>query len=961
MVVAGRARTTVIEIDLSERVPGFPGVYGVMVLDTRKGTFDPYLVTSQTDFLKRYTIFESIQVGENLGLFEALAFLEKGNKLWVVRAENGAKYGGCLFSQDKPYNEVGVNFNSTLFTVSLKAVTKQDKEIADMVWKTTGTGEMCIFELKSKNAQLPDGIIKGDKYYLVPYDKNTYSYSLASSVENALNGQTIEFSGDFVGDISLFFGKDLANSEVPAGMTDPSQYQMNTSDGQPAGINCTFTVDMDNDQLTVDKKFYESCATGDELTIGGLQENLPEMAVGLPINIGDNVYCIKIPQEGVDLDKYKIQIARTEKDSKTGNFLNFATQGKGFILTFAKKSNTEEITNPDAIDVVADTITVSNRFYDMCANDDKVTLSVSGGQLPTVAGEALSSSEGSVYYLTKGLDNKIQLSVEENGPVINFIDSISDGTTLTLKIINKENSQTVQLDMSNDTLTVNDTYYTSVETGYTCRVTSDGKLPAGLVSGKNYYVIKTDTENKIMLATTKENAQLGVPVDITDAGEIDAELGFYHTITDTHNTVYTGFMQNCMLVCSKTPTAEDIYVTLQHYPYGSEDTWTEADKVLARTLVEPGSFYLSVYKKYADGQILQVEKWLMSRKKDAKDGSQTNIYCEEVARRSQYINVYNNPAVSEDIYPTNQPTILKVANGFNGNVATTGSMILGVEKMANTRRYNCTIIMDAGYAVPAYQQAIIRVCESRQFTAGILSTRLADELSANYVQDLCNYRDIELNSTTSYAAIYTPHLLIYDKYNNREIYVSPTGHVGANISDVGANQELWYPVAGNTRGVLDVLGLSRIFEDGDEDILYDDGINIIDFSTTKGIRIWGQKTLLRKNSALDRLNVRLLLVVIEPAMKSFLDDFLFEINDDITRSQIKTGLESYLDGIKARRGIYDYKVFCDSSNNTNEDIDSHLLNVHVFIQPTISLEYINLYVVITRTGVSMSMSLVQSS
>ena len=130
----------------------------------------------------------------------------------------------------------------------------------------------------------------------------------------------------------------------------------------------------------------------------------------------------------------------------------------------------------------------------------------------------------------------------------------------------------------------------------------------------------------------------------------------------------------------------------------------------------------------------------------------------------------------------------------------------------------------------------------------------------------------------------------------------------------------------------------------------------IDFDIKKGIRVWGQKTLLRKNTALDRLNVRLLLVYIEPLIKEFLDDFLFELNDELTRVRIVSGLESFMSGIKARRGCYDYSIVCDDSNNTPEDIDMYKLNTHIFIQPTKAIEYIDAKIVILPTGGSFSIT-----
>jgi len=949
MIVGGRARTTIIEIDLSDRVPGFPGVYGAMALDTKKGSWDPYMVTSDSDFLKRYTLYEKVQVGDSLGLFEACFFLEKNNKLWICRAENGSKHGVALLNQDKPFNSVGVIFNTTLFTMNLKSVTKEERETAEVMYDALSTGEICEFSVDD-GVQLPDGLIKENKYYLIPYDKETFAYRLASTYDNALEGKYVEFTGDFTGNVSLSFGKDKVNAESPAGAKDPTQYQLNTSDGLPAGINSTFNVDLDNDRVNVSEQFWNACVTGDELTIIG--SSLPTVATGTPIDSNDTVYCIRTEQTGVNFDKFKIQLARTKTDAGAGRFINFATPGKQFTLKFNGKDNSDVI-DKDHLDVVTDTITCSDAFYKTCMTNDAVKFVQEGtSALPVVTGDVLDPAV--IYYIVKGLNNKIQICRERNGATINFTTELKDDQLFKLTLVDKAKSSNSNMDLSNDTLHVGETFYEYVETGYTCKVKSDGTLPNGINDYTTYYVIKLDTPNLVMLASTKENAELGVPVDITSAGVLDTEMNEVHTITDTHNTLYTGFNEAAMLVATKTPTSEDIYITLQHYPYGTEDTWSDVDKVVARTLVEPYSFKLDVYKKYEDGSVMQVESWLMSRKKDAMDGSQTNIYCEEVAKRSSYITVVDNPNVADSIYPCNQPTMLKLAGGTDGDTATTGAMIQAIEKLANRRRYNVTLIMDAGYAVPAYQQAIIGLCESRQYTAGILSTPISCELSANYRDDLLNYRNVSLNSATSYAALYSPHLKVYDKYNNREIFVSPTGHVGAQISETGANQEMWFPVAGNRRGVLNVLGLSRIFEPADEDELYENQINPIDFNTNKGIRIWGQKTLLRRNSALDRLNVRLLLVYIEPAIHEFLDDFLFELNDKITRDLIQTGLTGYMEGIKARRGVYDFRVICDESNNTAEDIDSYVCNVHVILQPTKAIEYINCYIVITRTGSTMS-------
>ena len=209
-----------------------------------------------------------------------------------------------------------------------------------------------------------------------------------------------------------------------------------------------------------------------------------------------------------------------------------------------------------------------------------------------------------------------------------------------------------------------------------------------------------------------------------------------------------------------------------------------------------------------------------------------------------------------------------------------------------------------------------------------------------------------MNLNSSYSALYTPHIQIQDKFNDRKLWISPDGAVAGNISLSANNYEIWYPTAGFKRGVLNVLSVTRKFSEGELDLLYTAGINPIRFFPGKGIVIWGQKTLLARASALDRLNVRLLLVVIEPAIKDLLENFLFELNDDGTRSIISTKLESYLEVIKARKGVTDFAVVCDATNNTDADIDANRLNVDIFIKPSISIEEIPVRVVITPNNIS---------
>jgi phage tail sheath protein FI len=203
--------------------------------------------------------------------------------------------------------------------------------------------------------------------------------------------------------------------------------------------------------------------------------------------------------------------------------------------------------------------------------------------------------------------------------------------------------------------------------------------------------------------------------------------------------------------------------------------------------------------------------------------------------------------------------------------------------------------------------------------------------------------------------MYTPHVQITDKYNNRTIYAPQDGYAGAALSETALSYEMWYPVAGFKRGKLNVEDTRIRFSEGEMSFLYDNGINPIRFYPGKGIMIWGQKTLLGRPSALDRLNVRLLLIVIGPAISEFLENFLFDLNTDQVWSLAESAINDYMNTVKARRGVYEFYTQIDEDNNTPNDIDNHIMNVRLFVKPTISLEYIPFQVVITRTGVSLQL------
>jgi hypothetical protein len=369
---------------------------------------------------------------------------------------------------------------------------------------------------------------------------------------------------------------------------------------------------------------------------------------------------------------------------------------------------------------------------------------------------------------------------------------------------------------------------------------------------------------------------------------------------------------------------------------------------------EPGAFIIDVYK--TSNLNVALESFLCSRTEGHKDGYGNNIFVEDVLEASNYIRAISNPAIAASVLPKDITSALTLGGGNDGVAVTDTEMVLALSGFASKDDVPLTLVMDGGWATPVYQQAIDTLVKARGDSVGILSTPIAAEAASTYMTDLLTYKRTTLNLDSSYSALYTPHPKVFDKFNNRSIFVAPDGYAAAAISYSASNFEIWFPPAGFKRGAVTVLDLRRRFTEGERDTLYDAGINPFRFVPGRGIYIWGQKTLAARPSALDRLNVRLMLIVIEPAIATALEDFLFELNDEATRSLASAIVSSYMDNIKGRRGVTDFRVVCDSSNNSDADIDAGRMNMWLFVKPTRSAEEIPFSVVITSTGISFELA-----
>ena len=232
------------------------------------------------------------------------------------------------------------------------------------------------------------------------------------------------------------------------------------------------------------------------------------------------------------------------------------------------------------------------------------------------------------------------------------------------------------------------------------------------------------------------------------------------------------------------------------------------------------------------------------------------------------------------------------------------------------------------------------------FTNGTRTTPLTD---------VNTYFKTTLNANSSYVVADSSSLKVYDKYNDVYRHIMASGHIAGLCANTDRVADAWFSPAGEQRGQL--LGVTKLgFNPSktDRDTLYKSNINPLVSLPGRGTMLFGDKTTQNRASAFDRINVRRLFIVLEKAISTASEGLLFEFNDEFTRANFRNMIEPFLREVKGRRGITDFLVICDETNNTGNVIDSNQFVADIFIKPARSINYITLNFVATRTGVEFS-------
>ena len=293
--------------------------------------------------------------------------------------------------------------------------------------------------------------------------------------------------------------------------------------------------------------------------------------------------------------------------------------------------------------------------------------------------------------------------------------------------------------------------------------------------------------------------------------------------------------------------------------------------------------------------------------------------------------------------------------------ATSGEILTGLTEFADTETLDIDYLLmgpgDAGSKTntQAIAAKVLSVCSGRKDCVGFLSPYYGDVVgvtsSATQTQNVIDFYDTM--QATSFGVFDNGWKYIYDRFADKYRYVPLNGDVAGLCASVTANGTPWFSPAGLNRGAIrGAVKLAFSPTKTERDALYQRRINPVTSLPGQGIVLFGDKTALASPSAFDRINVRRLFNVIEKTIGNAAKGVLFELNDEFTRSNFKNVVEPFLRGIQAERGITDFLVVCDSSNNTGAIIDANEFKADFYIKPARSINFITLTFIATRTGVS---------
>jgi len=290
--------------------------------------------------------------------------------------------------------------------------------------------------------------------------------------------------------------------------------------------------------------------------------------------------------------------------------------------------------------------------------------------------------------------------------------------------------------------------------------------------------------------------------------------------------------------------------------------------------------------------------------------------------------------------------------GNDGLTVTDGNYTSAYDLLADDQTVDVNLLI-TGERSKTVSKYVITIAETRKDAIAFCSPDYSSSVNNPSAEKVINYFS-DFNSS-SYAVFDSGYKRQYDRYNDEYFWIPLNADTAGLTARTEFTNEAWFSPAGLNRGFINnVVKLSFNPSQTDRDQLYPNRINPVVTFRGQGTLLYGDKTALSRPSAFDRINVRRLFIVLQKAIATAAKFQLFEFNDDLTRRTFVNAVEPFLAEVQARRGLTDYRVVCDTSNNTGQVIDGNQFVADIYLKPARSINFITLNFVAVRTGVSFS-------
>ena len=380
------------------------------------------------------------------------------------------------------------------------------------------------------------------------------------------------------------------------------------------------------------------------------------------------------------------------------------------------------------------------------------------------------------------------------------------------------------------------------------------------------------------------------------------------------------------------------------------------------------------------GTVLETFGFVSQSPDSKKDDGSTNYYKDVINNQSDYIRWIDHDsnlpeagftfeaakvvtggtgdAEASDTFHTHATAIeASLSGGVDDNTPTAGEIGTGFDLLEDAETVDVNLLFAAPDADGAevIAEDLISIAKDRKDCMAFISPPIEDTVGAGSSAVTNVKAFVDGLTSTSYASVDSTALYVYDKYNDVYRWIGAAGHQAGLCANTDNVADAWFSPAGVNRGQL--LGVTKLAfnpKKADRDTLYKARVNPIVSLPGQGTVLFGDKTLLNRPSAFDRINVRRLFIALEKAISTAAKAQLFEFNDEFTRAQFRNLVEPFLRDVKGRRGLSDFSVVCDNTNNTQQVIDGNKFVADIFIKPARSINFITLSFVATRSGVEFS-------